>query len=131
VLVVDASMVASWILPDEANTGTEAVAELVRTGGAAVPRLYDYEVANLLVVATRRGRMTTDLMRVTLAELQRLPIQRHGPSPISDLIDLAQRHSLTAYVAAYLELALRERLPLATLDKDLRKAARKAGVTLI
>lgn len=105
---------------------------LLEKGGAVVPALWHLEVGNTLIVAERRRRITAAALDRTADDLAALPImidERPVLETWRTSIALASRHRLTVYDAAYLELARRLRLPLATLDRDLRKAAKAEGVT--
>ena len=121
--VVDASGSAAWLLPDEA---TPAIA----THDAWVPALWLLEMGNLLLNAQRRKRIGADkrIELVAAASALRLKVGRE-PVNLVALDALAAHHGLTAYDAAYLELALRRGLPLATLDADLLAAMPSAGVS--
>lgn len=132
-IVVDASVSGGWCFGDEATPYTDAALEVVAGSGAVVPTLWLYEIANMLTIAERRGRVTReDVVRVH-ESMAALPIevdQPRGVSSLPALTHLARDHGLTAYDAAYLELALRTRSTLATRDAALRTAAARAGVTL-
>jgi predicted nucleic acid-binding protein len=133
--VLDSSITMAWCFEDEKTSYTESILDAVSTGNAAiVPALWPYEVLNVLVIAQRRKRMNQAQALQFWRELQSLSISIDAKA-ISrfsfDLMSLASQHHLTAYDAAYLELALREGLPLATLDEDLKKAAKTAGVSLV
>ncbi len=127
--VVDASVSAAWFLPQEATAETEAALQATTTHEVWVPSLWLFEVGNLLLSAQRRKRITADKRRelAAAASALRLQVDRE-PVAITALDELAARHSLSAYDAAYLELAIRRRLPLATLDEALRAAMGQAGV---
>ncbi|HMW24091.1 MAG TPA: type II toxin-antitoxin system VapC family toxin [Burkholderiaceae bacterium] len=127
--VVDASVAAAWFLPDEATPFTEAALNATAGGGVWVPALWRLEIGNLLLGAERRRRITSDkrVELVALAAAVRLQVDRE-PVDMVALDALAARHGLTTYDASYLELALRRRLPLATLDKALLAAMLSAGV---
>ena len=128
--VVDASVSAAWLLPDEATPATEAALLATATHAAWVPALWLLEMGNLLLNAQRRKRIGAD-KRIALAAAAaalRLKVDRE-PVSLVTLDALAARHGLTAYDAAYLELALRRGLPLATLDADLLAAMLSAGVS--
>jgi predicted nucleic acid-binding protein len=133
-LVLDSSATLAWIY---ANETTEAIRQLfdrVAEEGATVPALWRLEVANSLTIAARRGRIATELGRAALADLALLDIR---VDPHTDAhawgttLDLAERFQLTVYDAAYLELAQRSALPLATLDAALRRAGAALGVSLL
>lgn len=127
--VVDASFTAAWFLSDEATLETEAALEATASFDLWVPALWTLELGNLLISAQRRKRITeakrTELAEV--ADLLRLKIDRE-PVAIARLDKLAALYDLTTYDAAYLELAIRRELPLATFDKALLKAMKTVSV---
>lgn len=127
--VVNASVSAAWFLPQEATAFTEAALQATTTHNVWVPALWQLEVGNLLQSAQRRKRITADKRRelAAAAGALRLEVDRE-PVTIPALDELAARHGLSAYDAAYLELAIRRRLPLATLDEALLEAMSQAGV---
>lgn len=129
--VLDASATAAWVLPDEENALANAVVFRLRDSGALVPAIWWYEVRNLPVVNERRGRTTREKTTAFLASLSRLRILIDRLPLDSHVMDLARAHHLSYYDAAYLELALREQLPLATVDKPLRRAAEACGLQLL
>ena len=133
-LVLDASLTLQWFLEDEADReyGLAVLASLSNKR-AAVPVLWFYEVGNGLLMAHRRKRITLDKIDGFLTRLKALPIDaaEQVPSEILDLPALAQKHNLTNYDAAYLALAIRLNLPLATNDTDLRRAATAARVAMV
>jgi predicted nucleic acid-binding protein len=125
-LVLDCSIILAWVYADETTAPVRQVFDLVSQGGAWVPSLWRLEVANVLEMSMRRRRHDAAFCDATLADLAHLPIQVDGETDIrawTETIGLAERHQLTLYDAAYLELAQRRGLPLATLDRDLRRAA--------
>lgn len=128
-LVVDASVSAAWFLPDEATPFTEAALTATAGGEVWVPALWWLEIGNLLLSAQRRKRIDAAkrLELVAAAEGLRLRVDRE-PVSLRSIDTLAERHGLTSYDAAYLELARRRGLPLATLDKALLDALLAAGV---
>ena len=128
-VVVDASVAAAWFLPHEATPFTEAALHATASGDVWVPALWLLEIGNLFLSAQRRKRIDAPKRRelVAAASALRLRIDRE-PVAMADLDALAARHGLTTYDAAYLELALRRSLPLATLDKALLAALAAAGV---
>lgn len=128
-LVVDASVSAAWFLPDEATPYTEAALQATADREVVVPALWLLEIGNLLLGAARRGRIDDAKRRelVALAQALRVRVDRE-PVTMTTLDDLAARHGLTTYDAAYLELALRRGLPLATRDSTLGTAMAAAGV---
>lgn len=127
-IVIDASVVAPWFLPDEANAAADALATRTADEGAVAPDLLWHEVRNFLVRALRRGRLPEEELWVSLRRFATLPLRSDGPGEAASVARLAIKHRLTAYDAAYLALAMSERLPLATFDKDLRTAAAAEGV---
>jgi predicted nucleic acid-binding protein len=128
-IVVDASISAAWFLPDEATPLTEAALQATALGDVWVPALWLLEIGNLLLSAQRRKRITDTKRRelVAAASALRLRVDRE-PVPMVELDALAALHDLTSYDAAYLELALRRKLPLATQDQALLRAMGSAGV---
>ncbi len=133
-LVLDSSVALAWAYSDETTTGIEAALERAVTEGAWVPGLWKLEVANVLETGIRRGRRDAAFRDATLVDLALLPIQTDGETDQQAwgaTLRLAERHRLTLYDAAYLELAVRRGLPLATLDEELRAAAQREGVELL
>jgi len=132
-LVLDASLALQWFLVDEADRKYSlSVLSSLSEKQAVVPLLWFYEVGNGLLMAYRRKRIAQDQIDGFLTRLKNLPIQAAPQAPIDvlDLPALAQTHSLTNYDAAYLSLALRLGLPLATSDAALRRAATAAAVPI-
>jgi predicted nucleic acid-binding protein len=132
-LVLDASLALQWFLVDEADRKYSlSVLSSLSEKQAIVPVLWFYEVGNGLLMAYRRKRIAQDQIDGFLMRLKKLPIEAAPQAPIEilDLPALAQTHSLTNYDAAYLSLALRLRLPLATSDATLRRAAAAAAVQI-
>lgn len=133
-LVLDSSVALAWVYSDETTESIHRVFDLVIAGGAWVPALWRLEVANILEMGVRRRRTDAAFRDATLADLALLPIQldaetdRHAWSAT---LRLAERNRLTVYDAAYLELAQRRGLPLATLDAELRVAALAEHVPLL
>ena len=128
---MDASVALAWGFPDEGNEYADAVLLSLEHETMLVTALFAVEVANGLVVGERRKRLRQAEIRRFLALLDGLSIVQDvqpAAGMISAALALAREHGLSAYDAAYLELAVREGAPLATLDKGLRTAARKAGV---
>jgi predicted nucleic acid-binding protein len=121
------------VLEDEADRKYSlSVLESLSEKHAVVPALWFYEVGNGLLMAYRRKRIALDQIDGFLTRLKNLPIEAalQAPAEALDLPTLAQSHSLTNYDAAYLSLALRLGLPLATTDAALRRAASAAGVLI-
>ena len=132
--VVDRSVALTWCFEDEATEAADAVLVRLTDEGAYAPSLWPLEVLNVLAIAQQRGRITAEARQDRLALLRALPIildtETAGQAwTITNM--LAERHNLTLYDAAYLELAQRLNLPLATLDTELRAAANALGVPLL
>lgn len=130
--VVDASTTMAWCFEDEATTETDAILDRLRQDHALVPPLWEYEVANVLLVAERRTRTTEFQSTRFLALLSQLPIHVSLlPQPAFALTAIGRRHHLSAYDSAYLELASREGVALASQDNKLRRAAEASGIPLL
>lgn len=133
--VLDASIVLTWCFPDEGSATAERIAGMFRQGGTAVvPSFWPHEVLNALLVGEKRKRISKELLRSFLKDLAELPIvlEQFSSRVVFDRIErLSREHRLTAYDAAYLDLALNSGLPLATLDEDLTNACKKAHVRLL
>jgi predicted nucleic acid-binding protein len=133
-LVLDSSATMARVFPEERTNAILDVFKFVAENGAWVPELWRIEVANTLNVGIRRGRISTVNRNGIISDLESLPISIDWETKNHTwgrTLDLADNHQLTVYDATYLELALRLSLPLATLDNDLRKAARAEGVSLL
>ena len=133
-IVVDASVALAWALPDESSAYAEDVLTAAHAEGIYVPGLWAREVANGLTLAYRRRRMTITDQDAFLDALSSLNIRVDNPIVIDSVrrsSTAAAKYELTAYDAAYVELASRLELKLATLDGRMRQAARNAGVSLI
>jgi len=130
--VLDASVAMAWCFEDETNRDTEAVLDRLTDDPAVVPSLWVYEVANVVLMAERRGRLTEFQGTRFVELLGRLPINVDlAPPEITTVLAVGRRHGLSAYDAAYLALAERDGIPLATQDERLRAAAIAAGVPLL
>jgi predicted nucleic acid-binding protein len=132
--VIDASITMSLCFADESAPYSRGVLQSLLDTYAEVPALWLFEVANVLAVGERRQRITAALSDEFLKALSGLDIrveQRTLPVTSKDLLLLVRRYGLTAYDAAYLELAKRKDLPLATLDKELIMAASQESVALV
>ncbi len=133
-LVIDSSMTLSWYFEDERTPARIAVLDQVAEAGAVIPAHWRLEVLSALQVAVRRSRITAAYRDASLADLRALPIaidRNTNRQAWSATLRLCDRFGLTPYDAAYLELALRRRLPLATLDGELVRAAQAENVSLI
>ena len=132
-IVLDTSVALTWFLPDEFPPVKAESKQYVVQSGALVPTLWFYEIANGLLMAVRRDRLLYSDGEDALALLDHLPIQQDMERVVAiwpEIFRIATSHGLTAYDATYLELAVRRRLPLATLDKKLVEAARAEGVRI-
>ncbi len=130
-IVVDASIAIAWSFPDERDTESLAAARKIIQEGGLVPALWLWEVQNVLRNAERRGRIDEEKTARILRDLRAMPMAV-APSP-SEIVfgpefDLARRFGLTVFDAAYLGLALRRGIPLATRDTELRTAANTIGL---
>ena len=132
-LVLDGSLALAWYFADEVDPYADVVAQELVTREAVVPSLWRLEIANALVVGERRKRSTQAQAAAFVARLEMLPIvvdDQTDARAWSETIRLARAHTLSAYDAAYLELAMRRGLPLASLDDQLKAAAAAVGVPL-
>ena len=129
-LVVDASIAAAWMLPDEQSDLADAVIDNIGNTQAFVPALFWFEIRNLLIANERRRRIDPAKVDRLLSDLEDLGLAIDTTPSSEDVLGLARRYGLTIYDAAYLELALRRSATLATLDGKLAIAARKAGIAL-
>jgi len=130
--VLDASAALAWASPDEAPSAELAAA--VASGAAVAPSLWPYEVQNVLSVLRRRGRLTGEDWAAAAGAVRaiRIEIETADRRRVEeDVLEVAELHGLTVYDSAYLELAMRRRIPLATLDAVLRKSATSAGVEVL
>ena len=133
--VLDASVALTWCFPDENAAMAQHVAGLFQRGDTAVaPAFWPHEVLNALLAGEKRKRISKELMGIFLDDLAMLPIVlEHFPTAVvfDRIRRLSREYSLTAYDAAYLDLALDGGLPLATLDEDLARACKKARGRLL
>jgi predicted nucleic acid-binding protein len=132
-LVIDCSIAIAWCYSDEQDDYSQSVLDSLSSNRVIVPALWHVEVANVLVVGERRKRSTQADTASWTGFLRSLPISvddQTSSHAWSDTLHLARTHKLSAYDAAYLELAMRRSLPLATLDEALKAAANTAGVSL-
>lgn len=134
VLVLDASITVSWCFPDRRTDFTKRVLQEIVSGFAVVPGIWALEVGNALAASERKGYLKPPQLEAFLRDLDDLPtqVEHHTPDQaLGRTLEVAREHRLSTYDACYLELAERMRLPLATLDADLAKAAREIGVGLL
>lgn len=133
-LVLDSSVALAWVYPEETTASVEAVFEAIARGGGWVPGLWRLEVANVLEMGVRRGRHDRRFLEATLTDLARLPLRTDSETDLhawGATATLAAQRGLTLYDAAYLELARRKGVPLASLDQALCTAARAEGVEVL
>ena len=130
--VVDASIAFAWVLPNQASSEAEALLERIESGeGAVVPSLWFLEVANGLLVAQRRKRVTAPERILALERLSALALavdKDDTRNAFGRTSALAEQYGLSVYDATYLELAMRRKLPLATRDRTLRSAAKRSDI---
>ena len=129
-LVIDASILAAWFLDEKSDPRVEMAFDTVARIETRAPSLLYYEIRNVLLVNERRNRITEAMSSAFLRDLALLPIRLEPAGDDTSLMTLARKRKLTVYDAAYLALAKREGLPLATLDRDLEKAAIAEGVAV-
>jgi predicted nucleic acid-binding protein len=131
--VLDASVTLTWAFPDEMHPMATRAAELLEKGlgSARVPALWWFEVRNILLVSERRGRITAEGTAEFLQSIAPLEIEAEEAKNEGSLFRLARKHRLTIYDAAYLDLAARGGIQIATLDKALRNAAVAEGIPLL
>ena len=132
--VLDCSIAMAWLVHDEATAKTAALLNRLATETALVPAWWFIEMTNVLAMAERKGRITSNQSDAFISDLNKLGIERDDECPdraFTYLLALCRTHRLTCYDAIYLDLAIRRSLPLATLDDDLRKTAKKLGINLL
>lgn len=133
-VVIDSSVALTWCFEDEASPRSDVLFECVRDDGAFVPALWHLELANVLVQAEKRGRISAGDIAVRLELIAELPITTdHAMAARAwrEILTLARAERLTAYDAAYLELAMRKGLPLSSRDAALVAAARRVGIAIL
>lgn len=132
--VLDCSIAMAWLFHDEATPKTAALLNRLVTETALVPSWWFIEIANVLALAERKGRITPAQSDSFVANLGKLGIERDDEAPgraFTHLLALCRTHGLTSYDAIYLDLAVRRSLPLATLDQALRRTGEKLGLRLL
>jgi predicted nucleic acid-binding protein len=133
-IVIDASVALAWCYADERTSESTKLLEYVNTHGAVVPQLWHLEVANALIVGEIRNRITYAIMVGQLQHLSELPIQiDHSTAGVAwhSILSIAREERLTTYDAAYVDLAIRLNLPLASRDTAMIRAAKNLGVEII
>ncbi len=133
--VLDASVAVAWCFEDEATKFTEGVLDLISGGAeAVVPSIWPLEISNALLVAERRKRIALAKVTALLVRIAGLPISvmpSDAKRAFEQILPMARQQGLSQYDAAYLELAVREGLALATLDGELQRTAKATGVELL
>jgi len=129
--VLDASIAAAWHFEDEHCPQADAALNALAHDTAVVPALWWFEIRNVLLLGERRGRASLQQTAQFLDRLAALPIESAGIPDEASAMNLARRHRLSFYDAAYLGLAQHERIALATLDDKLAAAARAENVALV
>jgi predicted nucleic acid-binding protein len=133
-LVLDASVALAWCFKNEATVAADRVLERLAAEAASVPAIWHLEIANVLALSERRRRITPAGSAEFIALLESLEIVVDEETPsraLGRVLDLARGEQLTAYDAAYLELAMRLGVPLASKDGDLCNAAERLGVSVL
>lgn len=133
-IVLDVLIVLNWFSPDEDNDFNPVTQDGINNPDSIVPHAWFYEVANGLLIGFRRGPIVKIGRDLALVLPGRLPIQCEGVMPIlvwQEICSLADEYNLTAFDAAYLELAKRRKISLATLDKALLRAANKEEIQVM
>ncbi len=129
--VLDCSVAVAWLFEDEARPETDALLDRTMESGALVPGLWRLEIGNVLSQAERRKRIDAAKVASYVDVLAELPIAMDAETEeraLREILALARKEHLTTYDAAYLEIAMRRGIPLATLGKALLRAARRVGV---
>ena len=131
--VIDACVALAWCFPDEASDYADEILVALEEKQIFVPAIWGLEIANAILVGERQKRLGQAEIQRFIALLATLSIlQDTAPANqhLKDVLPLAREYSLSAYDAAYLELSIRQNAPFATLDKKLRSAAQRAGITI-
>jgi len=132
--VLDNSIAMAWCFEDESNALADVVLESLKQSKVLVPAIWPLEVGNVLLVAERRGRLSKADSTRFLTMLSALPIYSETETrqrAMSDILFLAREQQLSTYDASYLDLAMRQGIPIVTLDKNLMNAAKQCQVALI
>ncbi len=131
---LDSSVALAWVLPDETHPTLDQLCDCLTVDIALVPPVWPLEIGNALLIAVKRGRLTTKDVSHLISKLRALPLEIDAASTeraLEETLALARKYDLTTYDASYLELAQRRNLSLATLDTKLRKACLSAKITLL
>ncbi len=132
--IIDCSITMSWCFSDESTPAASKVQDRLEKESPMVPAHWFLEVTNVLAMAEKRKRITPAKSTEFLGLLEAMDLEVDDEASgraFAHLFPLCRHHGLTSYDAAYLELALRRRLPLASLDDDLRAAAKKLGIEVL
>ena len=132
--VIDNSVVMTWCFKDEKNQYADSVLDSLELSTAFVPSIWPLEVGNVLLVAERKKRISKADSTRFITLLAELPIIIEPELPermMRDILALAREHQISTYDASYLDLAMREGIPIATLDKGLKKAAKRRQVSIL
>ena len=130
-MVLDCSSVLAWFFEDERDADALRLMDALAAARAHVPSLWPYEIANAMLIAERRGRLKADSIADGMEAMEALDIVvEPGKTIERELVELARQNSLSVYDASYLALAMQLKIPLATRDKSLKRAAKAVGVKL-
>ncbi len=132
--VVDCSVAVTWCFEDEATPASDGLLDRLGEESAAAPAIWSLELGNVLVMAERRGRIDAAQLAEFVALVRELPVTIDQETPqraLDEVLALARSEGLTTYDAAYLELAMRLGVPLATQDRELSRAAEKLGTPVL
>ena len=130
-MVLDCSSVLAWFFEDERDADALRLMDALAAARAHVPSLWPYEIANAMLVAERRGRLKADSIADGMEAMEALDIVvEPGKTIERELVELARQNSLSVYDASYLALAMQLKIPLATRDAKLKRAAKSVGVKL-
>ena len=130
-MVLDCSSVLAWFFEDERDADALRLMDALAAARAHVPPLWPYEIANAMLVAERRGRLKADSITDGMEAMEALDIVvEPGKTIERELVELARQNSLSVYDASYLALAMHLKIPLATRDAKLKRAAKSVGVKL-
>ncbi len=132
--VIDNSVVMSWCFKDETSRYADAVLDSLALSTAVAPSIWPLEVANVLLAAERSNRLSEADSARFISLLTELPITIEQEPPeriMKEILVLARRHQLSSYDASYLDLAMRQGLPIATLDNGLIAAAQQTQVPIM